>query len=107
MVTLASSPPSHGGGEGGFGRSEEDQMAQRENFLPLVQFSCVPTNTHLWQTVPSGREFNLWGDEPRLKASFFGAFLFPSFTSVPGSPTSPAFATCACSPRIPLPFLID
>lgn len=78
-------------------------MAQKESLSPPVQSSRVFTSTHLWQTVPSGREYNPWGDEPSHKASFFGVFLFPSLTSVLGLRTSSVFATCACNPRNPTP----
>lgn len=47
----------------------------RERASWWVQFSCAFTSTHPRQTVPSGREFNLWEDEPNLKASFFGVCL--------------------------------
>lgn len=63
---------------------EEDQMAEKETLSPMVWFSCVFTSTHLLQTVTSGREFNLCGDESSLPASFFGASLLPSLINVLG-----------------------
>lgn len=96
-------------GEEEEGSAEEVRRIKwhRKSLSPLVWFSCVSTNTHLWRTVPFGRELNLGGDEPSLTASFFGVFLFPSFSSVLGLCTLSVLATCACNPRIPLPFLID
>lgn len=97
------------------GEEEEEGLAEevrrtrwhRKNLFPLVQGSCVSTSTPLWWMVPSGREFNLQGDKPSLKASSFGVFLFPTLTSVLGLRTSCVLATCACNPRIPLPFFTD
>ena len=59
----------------GRGSEEENQMAEKERAFWWVQFSCAFTSTHPRQTVPSGREFNLQGDQPSLKASFFGVCL--------------------------------
>lgn len=42
-------------------------MEEKESLFPLVRFSCVCTSTHPQQTVPSGREFNLCGDEPSFQ----------------------------------------
>lgn len=108
IVTVASSPSAEVAGEKEEGSAEVRRIRwHRKNLFPLVRFSCVSTSTYLWRTGPSGREFNLRGDEPSLKASFFGVFLFPSLLSVFGLCTSSVLAACACNPRIPLPFLID
>lgn len=96
-----------GEGEKDQWRIWEDQMAEKESLFPLVRFSCVFTSTHPQQTVPSGREFNLSGDEPSLPASFFAASLLLSLTSVLGLRRPSWCTTCACKPRTSLPFCID
>lgn len=79
---------------------EEDQMAEKETLSPMVWFSCVFTSTHLLQTVTSGREFNLCGDESSLAASFFGASLLPSLINVLGLRRPSLCAMCLQSKNI-------
>lgn len=75
--------------------------------FPTGSVRGVFTGTRLEQTVPSGRECNLWGDEPSLAASFFGFSRLPSPASVLGLHRPSLCATCAYNPRISLPFLIN